>query len=81
MPNLKEQRQIEKHAKDDDRSIVSIRLETFTDMLNAFETAAKYRKAKLIVYGDKSTPEDFDHMICLEIELFKLLEDVEVGDE
>ncbi len=48
-------------------------------LLSIAETAAKYQKAKLIVYGAKSTREDFDHMICLEIELLKLLADVEIG--
>lgn len=41
MLNLKEQRQIESHAKDDDRAIVSIRLETFSELLGIVTAVVK----------------------------------------
>ena len=53
--------------------------EVLEKLLDIVEVAKKYATAKRVVYGSVSTIEDFDRMNRLEIEVFRLLADVEIG--
>lgn len=50
-------------------------------LLDIVELTKKYLTSKRTVYSQKSTIEDYEHMNRLGIELFRMFEDVEIGDE
>lgn len=83
MLNLSEQRQIEANASNDDKVIVSIRLETFSQLLDIAEAAKAHSDSfngahGVLVVGP---PEKQIEVNEAAKRLDKLLEDVEIGDE